>query len=117
MKLEILAFVAIVAMSVISPAKADDNYFSLKEIFPSGKCSPVIPNFELMKVGFNDDEITQYKIHDTQGRIVEVITSFINKDSDQWALVGSKTETKVIFCLYASGSGRGSVNKQTFRLE
>jgi hypothetical protein len=117
MKLEILAFIAIVAMSVISPAKADDNYFSLKEIFPSGKCSPVIPNFELMKAGFNDGEITQYKIHDTQGRIVEVITSFINKDSDQWALVGSKTETKVIFCLYASGIGRGSVNKQTIRLE
>jgi len=104
-------------MLLAAPSDADDNYFSLKEIFPSGKCSPVIPNFELMKAGFTDGEITQYKIHDTQGQIVEVITSFINKDSDQWALVGSKTETKVIFCLYASGIGRDSINRQTIRLE
>lgn len=108
---------AVMIVLLAAPAGADDNYFSLKEIFPSGKCSPVIPNFELMKAGFIDGEITQYKIHDTQGRIVEVITSFINKDSDQWALVGSKTETKVIFCLYASGNGRGSINRQTIRLE
>ena len=50
---------------------------------------------------------------DTQGRIVEVITSFISKDRDQWVLVGSKTDTKVIFCLYASGIGRGSVDSRT----
>ena len=99
------------------PAAADDHYFSLKEIFPNGKCTPVIPNFELMKAGFPDGEITQYKIYDSQGLIVEIITSFISKDRDQWALVGSKTETKVIFCLYASGIGSDSVNRQTIKLE
>jgi len=93
-----------------SAAVADDHYISLKEIFPSGKCSPVIPNYELMQAGFTDGEITQYKIYDSEGEVVEVITSFINKDHDQWALVGSKIETRVIFCLYASGIGQGSVN-------
>lgn len=91
-------------------AEAGNHYFSLKEIFPSGKCSPVFPNFELMQAGFSDGEITQFKIYDSQGEVVEVITSFINKDRDQWALVGLKTVTKVIFCLYASGIGRDSVN-------
>ena len=98
-------------------AWAEVHYFSLKQVFPSGKCSPVIPNFELMRTGFSDGEITQYKINDSDGRVVEVITSFINKDRDQWALVGSKTETKVIFCLYASGIGRGSVNSLTIKSE
>ena len=93
-------------------AGADTHYFSLEKIFPSGKCSPVIPNFEALKAGFTDGEFTQYRIHDNQGRVVEVITSFINKERDQWAMVGSKTETKVIFCLYASGNGRGSVDRQ-----
>ena len=93
--------------------EADGYYFSLKKIFPSGKCSPVIPNFESMKIGFSGGQITQYKINDSEGQIVEVITSFISKDRDQWALVGLKTETKVIFCLYASGIGRGSVDSQT----
>ncbi len=94
-------------------ARADDHYLSLKEIFPSGKCSPVIPNFELMQDGFTDGKITQYMIHDSRGEVVEVITSFVSKDRDQWALVGSKTETKVIFCLYASGIGQGSVKSLT----
>ncbi len=94
-------------------AGAGDHYISLKEIFPSGKCSPVIPNFELMQAGFSEGEITQFKIYDSQGEVVEVITSFINKDRDQWALVGLKTVTKVIFCLYASGIGRDSVNSLT----
>ena len=93
--------------------EADGRYFSLKKIFPNGKCSPVIPNFESMKIGFSGGQITQYKINDSEGQIVEVITSFISKDRDQWALVGLKTETKVIFCLYASGIGRGSVDSQT----
>ena len=92
---------------------AEVHYFSLKTIFPSGKCSPVIPNFELMQAGFTGGEITQYKIHDSEDEVVEVITSFVNKERDQWALVGSKTETKVIFCLYASGIGRGSVDSRT----
>ena len=98
-------------------AGAEVHYFSLKEIFPSGKCSPVIPNFELMRAGFTDGEITQYRIHDSEGEVVEVITSFVNKDRDQWALVGSKTETKVIFCLYASGIGKGSVKSLTIKSE
>ena len=96
-------------------AESDVHYFSLKTIFPSGKCAPVIPNFELMQVGFAGGEITQYKIHDLEGEVTEVITSFISKDRDQWALVGSKTETKVIFCLYASGIGGGSVNSMIIK--
>ena len=98
-------------------AGAEIHYFSLKEIFPSGKCSPVIPNFELMRAGFTDGEITKYRIHDSEGEVVEVITSFVSEDRDQWALVGSKTETKVIFCLYASGIGKGSVKSLTIKSE
>ncbi len=110
-------FLTLTIVLLAAPADADDHYFSLKEIFPSGKCSPVIPNFEVMKVGFTDGEITQYKIYDSQGRIIEIITSFINKDGDQWALVGSKTESKVIFCLYASGIGRDSIDRRTISSE
>ena len=106
--------VAVVMLLLAGPfeARADGHYFSLKKIFPNGKCSPIIPNLEAMKAGFIGGEITQYKIHDTQGRMIEVITSFISKDRDQWVLVGSKTDTKVIFCLYASGIGRGSVDSR-----
>jgi hypothetical protein len=104
-------------MSMLFEADADAHYFSLKKVFPSGKCAPVVPNFELMQAGFSDGEITQYKIHDSEGQLVEVITSFVNKGRDQWALVGSKTETRVIFCLYASGIGRGSVNSLTINAE
>lgn len=111
----LLALVVLTAMPF--GAEADVHYFSLKKVFPSGKCSPVIPNFELMQTGFKDGEITQYKIYDSEGKIVEVLTSFINKDRDQWALVGSKTETKVIFCLYASGIGQDSVNSLTVKTE
>jgi hypothetical protein len=111
----ILLAVMIVLLAGPFGAVADAHYFSLENIFPSGKCSPVIPNFEAMKAGFIDGEITQYKIHDTQGRVVEVITTFINKDRDQWALVGLKTDTKVIFCLYASGIGRDSVNRRSIK--
>jgi hypothetical protein len=109
----ILVAVAMLLLAGPFGVRADDHYFSLKKIFPNGKCSPVIPNYEAMKAGFTGGEITQYKIHDTQGRVVEVITSFISKDRDQWALVGSKTDTTVIFCLYASGIGRGSVDSRT----
>jgi len=85
----------------------------LKKIFPKGKCSPVSPNFELMKAGYIGGEITQFKIHGYLGRMVEVITSFINKARDQWVPVGSKTGTKVIFCLYASGIGKESIDTLT----
>ena len=94
---------------------AENDYFSLKKIFPDGKCSPVIPNYELMISGFAGGEFTKYTIHDDQGNVVEVISSFVNKDRDQWAIVGSKTESKVIFCLYASGSGKGSVDSRTIK--
>ena len=96
-------------------ARANDDYFSLKKIFPDGKCSPVIPNFELMVAGFAGGEFTKLNIHDDQGNVVEVISSFVNKDRDQWAIVGSKTDSKVIFCLYASGSGKGSVDSRTIK--
>jgi hypothetical protein len=115
MKAILLAVMMLLA--VLFEAGADVHYFSLKSIFPSGKCSPVIPNFEAMKAGFSDGEITQYQIQNSQGRVVEVITSFINKEHDQWALVGSKTDTKVIFCLYASGIGQGSVDRRTISSE
>ena len=105
---------AVMTVLLAGPAEveAEGHYFSLKKIFPNGKCSPVIPNFESMKTGFTGGQITQYKINDSEGRTVEVITSFISKERDQWALVGLKTETKVIFCLYASGVGPGSVDSQ-----
>jgi len=95
MRVILLAVITLLAMPF--GAGADLHYFSMKQVFPSGKCSPVIPNFEVLRAGFVDGEITQY-------------TSFINKERDQWALVGSKTETTIIFCLYASGIGPGSVN-------
>ena len=74
---------------------------------------PVIPNYELMIAGFAGGEFTKYKVHDDQGKVVEVISTFVNKDRDQWATVGLKTDNKVIFCLYASGNGRGSVTRRT----
>ncbi len=94
-------------------AKAGDHYISLSKIFPIGKCSPVIPNFEVMISQFAGGELTEHKIHNDQGEVIEVITTFINKDRDQWATVGSRRDEKVIFCLYASGNGRGSVNRRT----
>ena len=105
-----LALALCVGLSASYGAKADTHYFSLKKIFSKGKCAPVIPNFELMVAGFAGGEITNYKIHDDRGKVMEVITSFVNKDRDQWALTGTKTDSKVIFCLYASGTGRDSVD-------
>ncbi len=94
-------------------AMAGDHYISLSKIFPTGKCSPVIPNFEVMISQFAGGELTEHKIHNDQGEVIEVITTFINKDRDQWATVGLRRDEKVIFCLYASGNGRGSVNRRT----
>ena len=98
-------------------AMADNHYLSMKKIFPDGKCSPVIPNYELMIAGFAGGEFTKFKIHDDQGNVVEVISTFVNKDRDQWAIVGSKTDSKVIFCLYASGIGKDSVDSRTVMSE
>jgi hypothetical protein len=102
----------VLALATSFEAKADSHYFSLKKIFPNGKCSPVIPNYELMVAGFAGGESTKLKIYDNQGNVVEVISTFFNKTGDQWVIVGSKTKSKVIFCLYSSGNGKGSVDRQ-----
>ena len=112
-----VALALVIGLSTSFGAKADNHYFSLKKIFPNRKCSPVIPNYELMIAGFAGGEFTKYKVHDDQGKVVEVISTFVNKDRDQWALVGSKTDSKVIFCLYASGIGKGSVDSRTIKSE
>ncbi len=96
-------------------AKADDHYVSLKKIFPKGKCSAVSPNFELMMAYFVGGEFTEYKIRDNKNEVIETISTFINKARDQWVIVGSKRDEKVIFCLYASGNGRGSVDRQIIK--
>ncbi len=108
-----VALTLIICLSASFGAKADDHYISLSKIFPVGKCSSVIPNFEVMISQFAGGEITEHKIHNDQGEVIEVITTFINKDRDQWATVGLRRDTKVIFCLYASGNGRSSVNRRT----
>ena len=108
-----VALALIIGLSTSLGAKAGDHYIPLSKIFPVGKCSAVIPNFEVMISQFAGGELTEHKIHNDQGEVIEVITTFINKDRDQWATVGSRRDTKVIFCLYASGNGRGSVNRRT----
>ena len=112
-----IALALVIALCTSFGAKADDHYISLTKIFPVGKCSPVIPNFEVMISQFAGGEITELKIHNDQGEVIEVITTFINNDRDQWATVGSRRDEKVIFCLYASGNGPGSVNRQTLKSE
>ena len=112
-----VALALVIGLSTSFGATADNHYFSLKKIFPNGKCSPVILNYELMIAGFAGGEITKFKIHDDHGKVVEVISAFVNKDRDQWAIVGLKTDTKVIFCLYASGVGKGSVDSRPIKSE
>ena len=108
-----VALALVIGLSTSFGAKAGDHYIPLTKIFPAGKCSPVILNFEVMISQFAGGELTEYKIHNGQGEVIEVITTFINKDRDQWATVGLRRDEKVIFCLYASGNGRGSVNRRT----
>ncbi|MDP6786542.1 MAG: hypothetical protein QGI13_05365 [Rhodospirillales bacterium] len=110
-----VALVLFIGQGASFGSKADNHYFSLNEIFPSTKCSPVIPNYELMIAGFTGGEITKFEVQNDQGEVVEVISTFVNKDRDQWAIVGLKTDTKVVFCLYASGIGKGSVDRRTIR--
>ena len=110
-----VALTLIICLSASFGSKAGDHYISLSKIFPVGKCSSVIPNFEVMISQFAGGELTEHKIHNDQGEVIEVITTFINKDRDQWATVGLRRNTKVIFCLYASGNGRGSVNRRTLK--
>ncbi len=111
----VLAFV--IGLGASFGAKAGDHYVSLSRIFPTGKCSSVIPNFELMEAYFVGGEMTEHKIQNDQGEVVEVITTFINKNRDQWATVVLRRDTKVIFCLYASGIGRDSVNRRAIKSE
>ncbi len=112
-----VALALVIGLGTSLGAKAGDHFISLSTIFPSGKCSPVIPNFEMMISQFAGGELTEHKIHNDHGEVIEVITTFINKDRDQWATVGSKRDKKVIFCLYASGNGRGSVNRRSLLSE
>ena len=111
----IAALAVIIHLCTSFGATAGDHYVSLSKIFPTGKCSPVISNFELMTSYFSGGEFTEYKIQDDQGEVIEVITTFISKDRDQWATVVLRRDTKVIFCLYASGIGRGSVDRRTIK--
>ena len=108
----VVALAFVIGLSTPFGAKAGDHYVSLSKIFPVGKCSPVIPNFEVMISQFAGGELTEHKIHDDQGEVIEVITTFINQDRDQWATVGLRRDEQVIFCLYASGIGRGSVHRR-----
>ena len=110
-----VALTLIICLGASFVATAGDHYISLSKIFPVGKCSSVIPNFEVMISQFAGGELTEHKIHNDQGEVIEVITTFINKDRDQWATVGLRRNTKVIFCLYASGNGRGSVNRRSIK--
>ena len=110
-----VALALVIGLSASFGAKAGDHYVRLSKIFPTGKCSPVIPNFELMESYFVGGELTEHKIQDDQGEVIEVITTFINKDHDQWATVVLQRDTKVIFCLYASGIGRGAVDRRTLK--
>ncbi len=112
-----VALALVIGLSSSFGAKADDHYISLSKIFPVGKCSSVIPNFEVMISQFAGGELTEHKIQNGQGEVIEVITTFINKERDQWATVGSRRDEKVIFCLYASGIGWGSVTRRTLKSE
>ena len=107
-----VALVLVIGLSTSFGAKAEDHYFSLSKIFPIGKCSPVIPNFEVMVSLFAGGEFTKFKIRDDHGRVIEVISTLVNQDRDQWVIVGLKTDSQVIFCLYASGIGKGSVHRR-----
>jgi len=111
------ALALVTGLSTSFAALAGDHYISISKIFPVGKCSPVIPNFEVMVSQFAGGELTEHKIHDDQGEVIEVITTFINKERDQWATVGLRRDEQVIFCLYASGNGRGSVNRRILKPE
>ena len=111
----LIALALVVGLGVPFGAGADDHYVRLSKIFPKGKCSAVSPYFEFMKASFSGGEFTEHKILNDRGEVIETISTFINKDRDQWATVGLKRDTKVIFCLYASGVGHGSVDRQILK--
>ena len=110
----LIALSLVVGLAMAFGARADDHYVRLSKIFPKGKCSAVSPYFELMKVRFGGGEFTEHKILDDRDEVVETITTFINKDRDQWVMVGLKSGN-IFFCLYASGVGHGSVERQILK--
>ncbi len=99
------------ALGLSSASKADSHYFPLSTVFTKGKCTLVNPNFERMVTAFAGGEITEYKKRDENGHVTQIITSVVNKERDQWAIVGSRASQRYIFCLYASGVGEGVVDK------
>ena len=111
----LIALALVIGLGMSFGARADDHYVRLSKIFPKGKCSAVSPYFEFMKASFSGGEFTEHKILNDRGEVIETISTFINKDRDQWATVGLKRDTKVIFCLYASGVGHGSVDRQILK--
>ncbi len=111
------AMALVIGLSVSLEAGASDHYVSLDKIFPAGKCSPVAPNFELLLSRFAGGELTDHKIQTDQGEVIEVITTVVNKGRDQWVTVGLRRDEKVIFCLYASGNGPGSVERRAIEAE
>ena len=111
----LIALALVVGLGVPFGAGADDHYVRLSKIFPKGKCSAGSPYFELLKASFSGGEFTEHKILDDRGEVNETISTFINKDRDQWATVGLKRDTKVTFCLYATGVGHGSVDRQILK--
>jgi hypothetical protein len=43
------------------------------------QCAPLIPDFGLLKLAFDDAEITRYRVCGDHGRTVEFIESFIDR--------------------------------------
>ncbi len=116
-KIACLLGAAALGLALSLSAGAGEHLVPLSKIFPSGKCSAVSPYFELLKIAFAGGEQTDHVIYDDKGAVVEIITSFVNKARDQWVLVGSRRDEKVIFCLYASGIGPISVKKRALKAE
>ena len=87
----------------------------LVEDLPDREMFACQPKFRVDDFVLSGGEYTEYKVQDGQGDVIEVITTFINKDRDQWATVVLRRNTKGIFCLYASGIGRGSVDRRTIK--
>jgi len=112
----VIVLSGIFGLGLISVAEADHHFIPMSKFFPKGKCSPMIPTFELMAASFTGGEITEYKIRNDRNEVIEVITAFINKDRDQWAIVGSRRARKVIFCLYASGVGKRAAERRALKL-
>ena len=64
-----VALALVSGLSTSFGATAGDHYIPLTKIFPDGKCSSVIPNFELMISQFAGGELTEHKIHNASPSI------------------------------------------------